>query len=313
VFEGVQAAENLFVRVLQIFDLALQRTKCFGAINCEPGCLRVDLALYFPSRLHIPSCQASDDSLRSRSASAGEPSTAPDRGRRKGHPMTVQPVGASHRRLDCRPVRSGLIGANRLIDLTGRRSEPVLEVFAGNYLSRNSDLGALCWLITHLDEAICVGNVLAPPGVGNGYRVGMFASRRFALIGAAGTAVWYVCILAFWALQPLSDSVPVGVDYSGATPVNVSVSVDCNTLFNSAPRPDDPLPPLTVQPEGKLALGFQRDPCVLVHDQARIVFVLDTVVFLGVLGCLVGLTVRRRRIEENRPGPEPSLVGSPAG
>ncbi len=49
---------------------------------------------------------------------------------------------------------------------------------------------------------------------------------------AGGTIVWYVCILFFWALQPLSDAVPVGVDYAHVPPVFVSVTVECNSLFD---------------------------------------------------------------------------------
>jgi hypothetical protein len=140
----------------------------------------------------------------------------------------------------------------------------------------------------------------------------MFPRRRLALVGAAAI-VWYVCILAFWALQPLTDSVPVGVDNTLKTPANVSVSVKCNTLFDSAPRVESPLPTLKVQPEGSPPLAFQREPCVSVHTQARIVFALDSILFLAVLGGLGWLVLRRRRIEEPRVGPEPSLVGSQAG
>jgi hypothetical protein len=147
--------------------------------------------------------------------------------------------------------------------------------------------------------------------VSNGYRVGMFAGRRFAFIGAAGAAFWYICLFVFWALQPLSDSVPVGVDYTGDTPVNVSVSVDCNTLFGSAARPDEPLPTLKVQPEGKLPLGFQRNPCVLVQDHARIVFVLDTVAFAAVMGGLAFVVLRGRRSAAPSPlNPDSELVPS---
>jgi len=122
----------------------------------------------------------------------------------------------------------------------------------------------------------------------------MFAPRRFALNGAIATLVWYTCILTFWALQPLNDSVPVGVDYTRAAPASVSVSVDCNELFDSAPR-DDSVPALKVQPAGKPPLAFQREPCVLVQDQARMVFIFDTLGLLAVVGGFVLLALRRRR------------------
>jgi hypothetical protein len=124
----------------------------------------------------------------------------------------------------------------------------------------------------------------------------MFAGRRYALIGMAGTIGWYACVVIFWAVQSLSDVVPVGTDYTPKTPTAVSVSVDCNGLFDSAPRGDSPLPALKAQPEGKPKLAFQREPCGVVHDHARTVFILDTAFFGAVVGSFVWLTFRRRRI-----------------
>jgi hypothetical protein len=138
----------------------------------------------------------------------------------------------------------------------------------------------------------------------------VFAGRRFILIGAIGVVVWYVCVLALWALQPLSDSVPVGVDYTLKTPVNVSVSVDCNSLFNSAPRDDSPLPELKAQPAGDPSLEHQREPCVLVQDHARIVFVLDTAVFALAMAGFAWFVMRRRRsASSSHVGTDTSLVG----
>ena len=101
----------------------------------------------------------------------------------------------------------------------------------------------------------------------------------------SGITSWYVATLAFWAVRPLSDSVPVGVDYTLVPARQVSVEVDCNTLFSSSARDSSPLPALQVQPVTAPALEFQRTPCRLVHDQARTVFYLDTfIVALVLLG-----------------------------
>jgi hypothetical protein len=123
----------------------------------------------------------------------------------------------------------------------------------------------------------------------------MFAGRRFALIGAVASVVWFACVLVFWALQPMTDSVPVGVDYTLSPPKFVSVSVGCQGLFDSQPRDGSPLPVLKVQPKGSPPLGFQREPCVVVHDQARMVFALDTAAFAAVVVGFGWLTLRRRR------------------
>ena len=125
--------------------------------------------------------------------------------------------------------------------------------------------------------------------------------------------VWFGCALIFWALQPLTDSVPVGVDHTLKIPVSVSVSVDCNGLFDSAARDDSPLPVLKVQPGGSPALAFQRDPCVVVHEHARIIFAVDTAFFVAVMGCLGWFTLRGRRSSLSQLGTDPSLVGMPVG
>src|SRR4051812_48550562 len=104
----------------------------------------------------------------------------------------------------------------------------------------------------------------------------MFAARRVATIGVGAAIVWYVVVLVFWALQPLSDSVPVGIDYTKTPAGPASVTVECQTLFGSAPLSDQPLPPLKQQPPSAPPLNFQREPCALVQRQARIVFALDT-------------------------------------
>ncbi len=121
-----------------------------------------------------------------------------------------------------------------------------------------------------------------------GYAVRMSSGRRTLLLLVSGITIWYVATLAFWAVRPLSDSVPVGVDYTLVPARQVSVEVDCNTVFSGTARDSSPLPALHVQPVTKPptpALEFQRTPCRLVHDQARTVFFLDTfIVALVLLG-----------------------------
>jgi hypothetical protein len=136
----------------------------------------------------------------------------------------------------------------------------------------------------------------------------MIAGRRFAVIATAAAAVWYICIVVVWAIQPLNDSVPVGVDYTLKSPRAVSVSVECNNLFEGASRASSPLPTLKVQPTDSPALAFQREPCGVVHRHAQIIFLLDTAGFVGVMAFSVWLTLRWRRAVPSQP--DPSLVGS---
>lgn len=123
----------------------------------------------------------------------------------------------------------------------------------------------------------------------------MSAGRRSLLVIIAAATVWYGCTLALWAFQPLHDSVPVGVDYSVQPPSDLSVEVDCNTLFDSQARDDTPLPALKAQPDKAPALGFQREPCALVHGQAGTVFIVDTAVFAAVLALGGWLMWRSRK------------------
>ena len=123
--------------------------------------------------------------------------------------------------------------------------------------------------------------------------------RRY-LIGTMFTLVaWYVCVLFLWALQPLSDSIPVGIE--AKTGRAISQTVDCNTLFSGSARSADPLPTL-VKP-----FAYPRAACSLVHDQARTLFILNTVAILAALLIAVALAVRL-----SRRGPEPALAKSVA-
>ena len=111
----------------------------------------------------------------------------------------------------------------------------------------------------------------------------MFSGRRVALIAVCATVVWFIFVVLFWASQPLSDSVPVGVDYTSKPAVFVSASARCNALLDSAAQDSSQLPALKAQPPGAPKLAFQRDPCALVRSQGRLVLALDTAVVLAVV------------------------------
>ncbi|MEI7755076.1 MAG: hypothetical protein WCJ32_11715 [Actinomycetota bacterium] len=111
-------------------------------------------------------------------------------------------------------------------------------------------------------------------------------ARRYLILSGVAVIAWYLCVLFLWAAQPLSDSVPVGVSKETGAPVSQSVS--CYTLFASTSRSTEPLPLL-----GE-SLAYLRTPCTRVHTHARIVFAIDTLVLLGVLGLLVVVATRMR-------------------
>ncbi len=124
-----------------------------------------------------------------------------------------------------------------------------------------------------------------------------------------------VAILALWALQPLKDSVPVGIDYSTLAlnppkaAIPVSQRVSCNSLFDSAARDGDPLPTLKEQPADRPALVYNREPCELVHQQARIVWGIDIAISLLVIAGCVVLIARPRR--QSRAAMEAAALAAP--
>ena len=107
-------------------------------------------------------------------------------------------------------------------------------------------------------------------------------NRLFLLAGAA-LVVWYVVVLV-WALRPLSDSVPIGLD---ADKRPVSQTVECNGLFDGTAI--EGTLPVVVAPN-----DYTRSACTAVQRDARVVFGLDTVAF--VLGIALLVVARRRAL-----------------
>ena len=108
----------------------------------------------------------------------------------------------------------------------------------------------------------------------------------------------FAVAVGIWATRPLHETLQVGTDWTPTLLVppqaqqEVLVEVDCNNLFSSSPRSDEPLPPLTPQPADKPPLAYPREPCVFVHGDARRAFAIDVIVVLVALGALA--YVRRR-------------------
>jgi hypothetical protein len=119
-------------------------------------------------------------------------------------------------------------------------------------------------------------------------------TRRILLITAGAVAVWYLVVALAWAVRPLSDSIPIGTDYTLKQPHLVSQKVACNSLFDDTAS-DGLLLTLKPQPKGFPPLGYQRSACTIVQRDARIVFGLDSLGAFVVIGGLLYLALRRQR------------------
>ena len=151
------------------------------------------------------------------------------------------------------------------------------------------------------------------------------AASRWLKIVAAALTVWYLSVVFIWALRPLHDAIPIGLDPRTNAPV--SKTVECNTLFESGAH-DKPLPDLKLtapvrdtlakdhknyvvsdpallkkypQLAGWTGYVYNRTGCITVHNQARIVFGLDTLGYLVAMGAVGAVAVRLRRT----PAPPP--------
>jgi hypothetical protein len=125
-------------------------------------------------------------------------------------------------------------------------------------------------------------------------------ARRTLLLVAAGVAVWYLIVLFSWAIRPLEDAIPIGTN--PATNQAVSKTVECNTLFAGNSH-DGPLPTLPIiLPLFVGQYEYNRAACDLVQKDARIVFGLDTLGMIVVIGGLLFFALR------TSPEPEPIIA-----
>jgi hypothetical protein len=113
--------------------------------------------------------------------------------------------------------------------------------------------------------------------------------------------VIFALVVGIWATRPLNESLHVGTDWTPTLLVppegarEVQVEVQCNSLLESSPGPDGPLPALTPQPSDKPPLAYPRQPCVFVHEDARRAFAIDILVVVVALVALAYIKRRSRR------------------
>ena len=119
-------------------------------------------------------------------------------------------------------------------------------------------------------------------------------SRRTRILIGVGVALvaWFAFVTIRWAMQPLDDTMVVGLN---ANKEMVYRHVDCGSLFDSDALGGKAVPVLDT-PEGvKPPYSFPRSPCVLVRDQARILFGIDVATFALGIAALTAVVVRTRR------------------
>lgn len=94
--------------------------------------------------------------------------------------------------------------------------------------------------------------------------------------------VW-IAIVAWWAVTPMSDTVPTGVvkNKDGAL-VATTQAVECAAPLSGSTSPKGSLPVL--KPDTR---EYQRSPCKLPHQNDRLIFAVDVVLVLGVLVVLI--------------------------
>lgn len=126
-------------------------------------------------------------------------------------------------------------------------------------------------------------------------------SRRSRILLGVGVALvaWFAFVTIRWAVQPLDDTMAVGLN---AKSEMVYRHVNCGSLFDSDALGGKAAPALET-PEGvKPAWAFPRSPCVLVRDQARILFGIDVATFALGIAALAAVVIRTRRpADQNVP------------
>ncbi len=97
-----------------------------------------------------------------------------------------------------------------------------------------------------------------------------------------GLIVW-IAIVAWWAVTPITDTVPTGsVPNKDKVPVATVQAVQCDSPLSGNTSPTGALPVL--KPDSR---SYQRTPCKLPHQNDRVIFAVDVLLVLGVLIVLV--------------------------
>jgi hypothetical protein len=96
-----------------------------------------------------------------------------------------------------------------------------------------------------------------------------------------GTVVW-IALVAWWALSPVTDTVPTGAitNKDGAI-VQTAQAVQCGAPLTGSGSPTGTVPAL------KPPRSYQRAPCSMGRDNDRLIFAIDVLVAIGIVVLVV--------------------------
>jgi hypothetical protein len=106
-------------------------------------------------------------------------------------------------------------------------------------------------------------------------------SRRNVLI-VGGLALWFVAVMVFWAFRPMTDRVPTTLDKSQTPNRTLVLKAACNAPAQIAAR-SKPVPVLPSQPAGEPPVTFLHEPCIALHREANLLFIVDLIVMAGLV------------------------------
>ena len=96
-----------------------------------------------------------------------------------------------------------------------------------------------------------------------------------------GTVVW-IALVAWWALSPVTDTVPTGaVKNKDGAIVQTAQAVQCGAPLTGSGSPSGSLPTLTPP------RSDPRTPCSLGRDNDRLIFAVDVLVAIGIVVLVV--------------------------
>jgi hypothetical protein len=120
-------------------------------------------------------------------------------------------------------------------------------------------------------------------------------TRRTALI-VGGIALWFAAVLVFWAFRPMTDRVPTTLDKSQTPNRTLVLKATCNAPAQAGAR-SKPAPALPPQPTGEPPVTFLREPCISLHREAHLLFIVDLIVMAGLVGGGVWFVRRSKQRE----------------
>jgi hypothetical protein len=141
-------------------------------------------------------------------------------------------------------------------------------------------------------------------------------SRTWPVWMLVAATVWFVAVVAFWAVRPLTDHVPTTVAHTPtqqeidsskitgiAAPIRVAgptVAVQCPSPASSASRDlaaERAVLAGLVDGNGVpfVAAQFERVPCAGPHRQAHYLWYANTALYVLVVGAVAAVFARRRR------------------